>query len=1147
MGRVFLLFFSLILLLTPACGLLPDSEPATPASTVPAGTSTPATDAGTVGKGEKPVVAATDRDQGSRVAEQAEQAPTGAAWTILVYMNVAGDAEADALDALAEMRAGTNSDAINLLVQLGRDRENGGGASRYRVGAETAPDAASALPAELDSVEMGDPAVLADFITWGIDDYPATHYALLLWDPYGGGWQGLAVDAGGRAQLPAAALAEALTGLAPLDVVAFDAGRMGHLEIYQALQPHARFAVAPAAPLPGREGHYEELLADLSATPDMEPVALAQLLANTLAGPDEEEIAIAPAAMAVVDLAALPAVSEALDGLASALAQEPALVAAAVADARAGAVTNVVRSPVDEALAAAVDLGRFAQRLATRTPVVAIAGRARALQEAVTAAVIEADAASASSAGIAVYFPPDAATYQAAYGEVAFLPAWQQFLSAYHATGLKDGDQPGLEIVHLAGEVAGIEQPAYLDFELPARDVESVAIVAGQRGTDGALNLLAYHPRLPEAGFEQDRWRDGLHEGYFVWETLGGYLGDDDNGGFVLLWPMTPAENVYTVAGRLRQADGAPWRETSLIFDGGTGALAQVWIYRGAARRGAPRVFVPRPGDLFQVYDFYLEEAEGGSLRATPGLTLTFPATGTLRIQKRPLPQGEYELGVIAATRAGWTFAGTSLTLNNPEEPVPARAYLDPHRGFQFLYPADWQAPRYEQDRLVASSPDGESRLAITFYPESNPDAVASLKATVLQRFGAVDVLFEEGVFIGETAGTLTAYGYEAADEGRTGLFVTFVHQGIGYVVDVDGPVEHEAETIALVDRLIDSWLFRPLGVGEFPGQWTAPAQDDLPASVPVGYRYEALNNGWQRFSGDEGFVAFRHEPASGAGREEIVARWLAIAGDEVASFSPEPSASVALAGNWWARSNFTYEGASGSMRGFVMATIQGEEEIVAWAEASTATFDQLAAEISPVMVAEYLASRPGEPSLLYSASFSEAAVWGTGTVTGAEGRVTDGAYHLSAVAGQGFFWATAGKDFGDATYEVTATQTAGPLDDGYGLLLRADNDARAFYLFEISGDGYAWVGRCREGCSQSVSLHGEGWFPVPAVHTGLNTPNRLRVEADGSRLTFFVNDEEVAQISDSTLAAGDVGFFVETLGEGGVTVAFSDLRVLGN
>jgi hypothetical protein len=144
----------------------------------------------------------------------------------------------------------------------------------------------------------------------------------------------------------------------------------------------------------------------------------------------------------------------------------------------------------------------------------------------------------------------------------------------------------------------------------------------------------------------------------------------------------------------------------------------------------------------------------------------------------------------------------------------------------------------------------------------------------------------------------------------------------------------------------------------------------------------------------------------------------------------------------------------------------------------------------------------------------------------------------------EAFFWTSAGVSLMDGTYEVSATQESGPLDSGFGLLLRADAKAGRFYVLEISGDGYVWIGRCESGCATLTTLVGDGWFAHEAVSQGLGASNRLRVVADGEQLRFFVNDQQVGVVVDRELTGGDVGLFVETLGDGNVAVAFDELRV---
>lgn len=105
-------------------------------------------------------------------------------WTIMVYL--AGDNNLDSAGVvdLNEMKKVGSSDQIAVLAQF--DRAGAKAATvRYclRKGTTVAKDAVQTL----GETNMGDPKVLEDFVTWGVTNYPADHYLLVLWN-HGAGW-----------------------------------------------------------------------------------------------------------------------------------------------------------------------------------------------------------------------------------------------------------------------------------------------------------------------------------------------------------------------------------------------------------------------------------------------------------------------------------------------------------------------------------------------------------------------------------------------------------------------------------------------------------------------------------------------------------------------------------------------------------------------------------------------------------------------------------------------------------------------------------------------------------------------------------------------------------------------------------------------
>jgi hypothetical protein len=113
----------------------------------------------------------------------------------MVYLDADNDLEPFGIIDLNEMeKVGSTAD-VNIIVQMDRtsgyDVSNGNwtGTKRFRVTKDNSTSTiSSAVLQDLGEVNMGDPNSLTSFISWATTNYPATNYALVLWD-HGGGWQ----------------------------------------------------------------------------------------------------------------------------------------------------------------------------------------------------------------------------------------------------------------------------------------------------------------------------------------------------------------------------------------------------------------------------------------------------------------------------------------------------------------------------------------------------------------------------------------------------------------------------------------------------------------------------------------------------------------------------------------------------------------------------------------------------------------------------------------------------------------------------------------------------------------------------------------------------------------------------------------------
>lgn len=179
-----------------------------------------------------------------------------------------------------------------------------------------------------------------------------------------------------------------------------------------------------------------------------------------------------------------------------------------------------------------------------------------------------------------------------------------------------------------------------------------------------------------------------------------------------------------------------------------------------------------------------------------------------------------------------------------------------------------------------------------------------------------------------------------------------------------------------------------------------------------------------------------------------------------------------------------------------------------------------------------------------YQETFDAPGSWSAGNDGDAIGEVKEGVYDLFVQADDIIIWTTAVQSFSDGIYEVEATPVEGTVNNGYGMMFRTNNETDDFYLFKVSGDGFVWIGLCKAGCTEETPLVTEWWFESTAVKKGNNVTNKLKVQAEGANMIFYVNDVEVGRFTDPTLRSGDIGLLVQTLGQGGVRVQFDNFTV---
>lgn len=860
-------------------------------------------------------------------------------------------------DDINEMEAAGLTDQVRIAAQI--DWPEGGPAGtaeavRYVIGAdEDKTNITSAPVSSLGEVNMGDPAVLADFLAWGIASYPANRYALVVAD-FGGGWQGCCFDStigdsqSDHLSLPdldqALALAMAQTGGARLDVIAMSAGLMNQLDILQMLQPYAAFAVASAGLVPGSSWDFEPVVEQLNADPLIDGRQFSGDLVTAFVNYQRQINGDEFTGMAAVDLSLVPAISNAVEALAVAISTDPAVYGAIAADARRGSQQYGAAILTDSERIAAIDILHAAAIIAETAPPGDFQSAALAVSSSVTSAVIAYDHGLGVPAGrgVAIYWPATSDLLDPLYPQVSRLPSWASYLANANP---QPPDPPQVNVESSPRTTINIGNPALLRSTVVGQRLSSVILTADQEAADGRRVLRQYQPIQPApttfpGGTTASLWTDGRHESLIIWDATAGYLADPSGtGDFAALQAVdfSSIGNQLAVSGAFRPGGRENGSEATAVFVDSDSTMRHLWLI-GSVSSGARLVSETKPsaGDVFQPAVIIADSS--GSFTAEPGVVLVFDPSAVIYRSTRPLPAGNFAVG-IRATAVGVPPASSSqsVVVDPALGAAGFRAFVDAGRNVQFLYPADWLPPVAQEGITYSSNISNTAQLQVRFYPEWTGD-LTTLQEEVLGTFGDVSVLLQESTVVGNESpieAVRTAYGYDSADRGaRTGMFLTFLKDGTGYVVDLDAPREQETNTLATVDTIAATWQFLPERLGFGPESWAVLNVGDYRMRYPVSHAYQEFN-GWHRFSADpRTFVAVRIQQAART-PAEAMASLLQTAAEGVNGFTADEPTRFFYSGRMWERNDFYYTDPEGNIvAGILLSRQDGDTEIAVWAEA---------------------------------------------------------------------------------------------------------------------------------------------------------------------------------------------------------------------
>jgi hypothetical protein len=452
----------------------------------------------------------------------------------------------------------------------------------------------------------------------------------------------------------------AQTGIDQFELIGMDACLMSHIEVYGALMPHARYAVASQETEPALGWAYTSFLGALVQNPEMTGADLGRAIVDSyivedqrivddqaraemmnrgspmsgllgmLGGPTAQQVAQQMqqnATLTAIDLAAVPGLLDSVNDLSYALQGANQKV---VARARTYALsfTSVFGKNVPPSY---LDLGNFAQLLKRESGDAAVSQAVDSVLSSLGRAVIAEKHGpdKRGATGVSIYFPNSqlykspvtgAQSYTAVARRFADESLWDDFL-AYHYTGRSFQAAAGTVAVPESGET--VSSPAAGPIDVSAITLSSNVAAPGQpvllstdiSGDDiGYVYLfVGYYDQASNSILVADR--DYLESGD-TREVDGIYYPDWGEGAFTMEFEWEPI--VFAISNGqdsiealfTPQSYGASFEDAVYTVDG-------IYTYASDGESRYSRLYF-RDGHLRQVFGFTGQDGTGAPREIIP-------------------------------------------------------------------------------------------------------------------------------------------------------------------------------------------------------------------------------------------------------------------------------------------------------------------------------------------------------------------------------------------------------------------------------------------------------------------------------------------------------------------------------------------------
>ncbi|MEQ9032254.1 MAG: pre-peptidase C-terminal domain-containing protein [Aggregatilineales bacterium] len=640
------------------------SIPTEEATSTPADNGTTSRASGTDGSGSG---VTTDESATGDTVTTDESATTAtvtevkeAEWTVMIYMAADNNLEYFALQDLNEMEiVGSVPDEVNIVVQVDRAAgydtrdDDWSDTRRYYVtsdgGSPYDPDITSTLIESLGETNTGNPDVLRNFGTWAIQNYPAKHYALVIWD-HGGSWTGIASDeSADYDELTMLELENALkqitqeTGITTLDILGFDACLMGGFEVYSAIAPYGSYAVASEELIPGDGWDYLFSLQDLVDNPQMTPETFGRAIVDNFYSYYENEDLYDTYNLSLIDLGQIDALGEVLGAFSNIIEDAPESVQTIARTRNEALVYGGFDQPLYADIWSATDLFQFMQLVVDQSDNETLVEKAQNVIDIRDDVVLYHRTAEtlASSTGMSIFFPRNQIIYRNndfRDGYLRDIPdgvsAWTDFLQDYYRVASQSlADWP-------RSEIQGVSSEGGISIGMDTINVSQVGLVV--QVADGDESVIVDYERLSPDEVEGATWDGQIPR-----------LSDGTNSLPLLMISNPSNPNSGVIDGLYTPANGTPVN-AQIVFNLLNGKARSMWGIVQSANGVQPSQVRPAEGDQFEPYWLSLNDDNTFSTRSS-GTVFTFDSTGLniLTLTLEDATEDTYTITVVVEDISG--------------------------------------------------------------------------------------------------------------------------------------------------------------------------------------------------------------------------------------------------------------------------------------------------------------------------------------------------------------------------------------------------------------------------------------------------------------------------------------------------------------